>query len=188
MFLQIIYHACASQNFTNWKRKLESSSRIGQLQYRTAYGQWISYGYNKPYFCTCILGWNRNTNRRTSSISLHPSRLSKDELECIRDKLQGQTYRRLTRLNYHEIWTLFNEFFIQLDQKPEKWSDLISLFETHLVQTKHQSPTIKSYCSAIRTILKQEGIHVEENAYILSSLVKACKMQNNVLFVCLPIQ
>ena len=132
---------------------------------------------------------NRNQNRRATSTSSQSMRISTDELLHIQDRLKGQTCCRSTRLNYHAICTLFIEFHIQPDKKPEKWGDRISLFATHLVKTKHQSPTVKSYCSAVKTILRQEIVHVEENNYILYTLVKACKMQNDRLYMIrMPIQ
>ena len=47
---------------------------------------------------------------------------------------------------------------------------------------------VKSYCSAVRTILKQEGIFVTEKSYILSALTRACKLKYNRVQTRLPIQ
>ena len=115
-------------------------------------------------------------------------RLSTEHLERNQDRLKGETNRESTRINYHNTWTLFNQLFIQLDRKIEKWKDRISLFATYLVENGTQSPTVKSYCSAIKTVPREEGKYVEEDSYVLSSLIRACKVKNDVLHTRLPIQ
>ena len=51
-----------------------------------------------------------------------------------------------------------------------------------------QSSTLKSYFSAIKYILKQDGYPWNDNKAILSSLVRGCKMENDKVKVRLPIQ
>ena len=58
---------------------------------------------------------------------------------------------------------------------------------THLIYEKVQLPTIKSYVSAVKSILGNEDIEINDNHIKLNSLIKACKVQNDVLTVRLPI-
>ena len=55
------------------------------------------------------------------------------------------------------------------------------LFVAHLVKEKKQSSTVKCYLSAIRATLKNEGIELRENLYLLNSLTRACKLENDCL-------
>ena len=78
---------------------------------------------------------------------------------------------------------------MKLDRKPAAWEDHLALHLTHLVAIKkRRSKTIKSYSSAIKKILKREGIMIDENKYKLSALVNSCRLQNDELYVRLPIQ
>ena len=45
-----------------------------------------------------------------------------------------------------------------------------------------------SYISAIRAILKDEGVEMDEDVYLLSSLTKACKLRNGQVHTRLPIK
>ena len=47
---------------------------------------------------------------------------------------------------------------------------------------------MKSYVSAIKSVLADEGITINENRYLVSSLTKACKLRNDVLQTRLPIR
>ena len=51
-----------------------------------------------------------------------------------------------------------------------------------------QSQTIKSYVSAIRNVLLDDGWELSENKFLLSSLTKACRFKNNTVRTRLPIQ
>ena len=61
------------------------------------------------------------------------------------------------------------------------------LFIGFLVETNKQSMTVKSYVSAIKSVLADEGITINENRYLVGSLTKACKLKNDVLQTRLPI-
>ena len=52
---------------------------------------------------------------------------------------------------------------------------------------KAKSQTIKSYISAIRVTLKNEGIKLNEDLFLMNSLMKACKLQNDYIRTRLPI-
>ena len=62
------------------------------------------------------------------------------------------------------------------------------LFVGHLVESKRQSSTIKSYISAIKTVLRGDGVDINEDRYLLNSLTKACKLHSDTLSIRLPIQ
>ena len=51
-----------------------------------------------------------------------------------------------------------------------------------------QSSTLKSYFSAIKHILKQDGYEWNDNKVLLSSLVRGCKLENDRVKIRLPIQ
>ena len=61
------------------------------------------------------------------------------------------------------------------------------LFIGHLIQNNIKSNTINSYILAIKKILQEDGIEVNENRSLLTSLTCACKLKNNQLIVRLPI-
>ena len=62
------------------------------------------------------------------------------------------------------------------------------LFVGHLINENKQSLTIKSYLSAIRTVLKQDRIKLQEDEFLGSSLTHTCRLQNDRLKLRLPIQ
>ena len=57
-----------------------------------------------------------------------------------------------------------------------------------LIKENKQSQTIKSYISAIRKILKENNIEINENKFLFSALTKACKLNNARVTTRLPIQ
>ena len=85
----------------------------------------------------------------------------------------------MTKRNYYTIWKIFNRFFIRLDKKPLHWEDRLTLFVGYLVEDGKQSSTVKSYISAIRAVLAENSITLNENHFLLSSLMKACKLVND---------
>ena len=115
--------------------------------------------------------------------------ISTSSIEGIIERLKGQQFRGSTRRNYRSVWKGFNEFFIKLDVKPLQWEERIILFVGYLIQhRKAKSQTIRSYLSAIRATLQNEGIKLEEDRFLLNSLTCACKLTNDSFHVCLPIQ
>ena len=113
---------------------------------------------------------------------------STDYLEDVLEKLKFQTHRKSTDKNYYGIWKTFNEFFVNLDRKPHKWEDRITLYITHLIENETQSKTNHSYASAIKSILKAKGVHINPDGINLSMLVSACKIKNDTYTVRLPVQ
>ena len=76
---------------------------------------------------------------------------------------------------------------MRLDRRPSTWEDRIILFLGHLINEKKQSATVKSYLSAIREVLKDDGIRLNEDEFLVSSLARACRYVNNHVRTRLPI-
>ena len=143
---------------------------------------------------------NRSKKRKHSSGASTSSRLSSQKITSIIDRLKSQKitgiidrlktqqYRSSTRKNYYAIWKVFGKFLIRLDHKPKEWSDRLTLFVGYLVQKDYQSATVKSYISAIKAVLKEDGVKISEDQYTLSSLVRACKLKNDRVHSRMPIQ
>ena len=125
-----------------------------------------------------------NDNASSSSAS---SRLSTKEIELIVEKLRLQSHRNSTRRNY-TIWKLLSKFYLRLDIKPCTWEDRLVLFVGYLVNNNKQSSTIKSYISAIKYVLKEDKVELNENKFLIDSLTKACKLINDTVDRKLPIQ
>ena len=79
-------------------------------------------------------------------------------------------------------------FFLRLDVKPLNWEDRLALFVGYLIQSGKQSSTIRSYISAIRAVLKIEGIDINDDVYLLGALTRACKLKNDRIRVRLPLK
>ena len=90
--------------------------------------------------------------------------------------------------NYIGIWRQLNKFVINLDSRMNlSWEDKTALVGAHLVEGGVQSTTLKSYFSAIKFILKQDGYQWDDTKMLISSLIKGCKLENDSLKIRLPI-
>ena len=89
--------------------------------------------------------------------------------------------------NYYTFWKQFNQFFIKLDHKPLNWSDRLNLFVAYLVNNNQKSTTVKSYISAIKAVLWDVGITINEDGVLLAMLTRACKLCNDQLRAKLPV-
>ena len=116
------------------------------------------------------------------------SSISTSQMEMILERLKSQKNRNSTMNNYLAIWRNFNNFLIKLDRKPDSWEERVSLFGAYLVDKGRQSCTLKSYISAIKCILVDDGYLWDDNKVVLSTLVKACKIVNDRVRTRLPIQ
>ena len=115
------------------------------------------------------------------------SSISTRRIQNIVDQLCLEKHRNPTRATYHHIWKLFNQFFIQLDAKPCSWEDHLVLFTGFLVDSNLKSSTVKSYISAICSVLQELGEHLSENNYLLKSLTRACRLCNDTIIRRLPV-
>ena len=135
-----------------------------------------------------LAGFNRNKKKKSGpASSSNASTLSSDYIESLMEKLKGQTNRKSTTKNYMSVWREFNHFLIRLDRKPEFWEDRVVLFCTYLVDKGRQSSTIRSYISAIKSILKTDGYQWNEARVQLTALINACKIVNDTVKTRFPI-
>ena len=116
------------------------------------------------------------------------SRISSIEIKDIIERLRHQHHRESTKNNYYVIWKIFGKFLIGLDHRPSNWEDHLTLFVGHLIENHKQSSTVKSYVSAIKSILLEDKVKLNENQYLISSLTKACQLKNDQIRTRLPIQ
>ena len=75
-----------------------------------------------------------------------------------------------------------------MDNKPGTWEERLTLYVGYLVSINKQSCTIRSYVSAIKAILSDIGIELNENRCLLNSLTRACKLVNDKVRTRLPIK
>ena len=107
----------------------------------------------------------------------------------ILERLQNKQTRSTTAATYLSVWKHLNRFIINLDYKGNlSWEERTALFGAYLVDNGIQSSTLKSYFSAIKHVLKQDGYEWNDKKVILSSLVKSCKLENDKVKIRLPIQ
>ena len=125
---------------------------------------------------------------KSSSRSTDTSSISTAAINSIVMKLKTERNRSSTRSNYYCVWKTFNEFFIRLDAKPETWEERLVLFVAYLIENKKKSTTIKSYVSAIKAVLKDDDVFINENRFILNSLIRACRLNNDKVKTRLPIK
>ena len=98
-----------------------------------------------------------NKKHKTGSDESSSSTISTSAVESIVTKLKRERNRSTTREKYYGIWRTFNQFFIKLDRKPDSWEERLVLFIRYLIQDKKKSSTVKSYISAIKSVLKEDG-------------------------------
>ena len=115
------------------------------------------------------------------------SSVSTSEVLNIIEKLKMSRVRNSTKKLYHQVWNSFNEFFIRLDSKPDSWEDRLVLYVGYLADRNRKSQTIKSYISAIKNILADDGIVLNTDKFLLTSLIRACRYKNDAVRTRLPI-
>ena len=117
------------------------------------------------------------------------SSISTASIQSMVDKLKTQGIRNSTRRNYYSVWKQFNLFYIKLDHKPDNWEERVVLFVGYLIEIKRtQSQTGRSYVSAIKKVLWDDGILLNEDRVLINSLTKACKIKNDRIRHRLPIK
>ena len=94
------------------------------------------------------------------------SSISTSSIEDIVDHLKYQRVRNSTKKNYHSVWRGFSEFYLKLDWKPSEWEECITLFVGYLIEVKKaKSQTIRSYISALKATLLNDGIKLSEDNF-----------------------
>ena len=108
-------------------------------------------------------------------------------IQQVIEKLKNQKHRDTTKKNYYSIWKHFNSFLIRLDKIPRKWEDRTILFCAHLIENGLQSQTIRSYISAIKSVVQIDNYEWNENQVLLNTLTRACRVVNDRVRVRHPI-
>ena len=116
------------------------------------------------------------------------STISTSAMESIVMKLKNERNRSSTRKNYYGIWKTFNQFFVKLDRKPDSWEERLILFVGFLIEDGKKSSTVKSYVSAVKGVLREDGTEINEDRFLLNSLTRACKYHNDKVRTRLPIK
>ena len=110
-------------------------------------------------------------------------------MEEILEELKQDQHASSTKATYYRVWRKFNQFIIKLDDIPKLWEHRTKLYCAYITHEKGlQSATVKSYVSAIKSILANDGYHWDENLLILSALTNSCKRKNDKLKMRLPIR
>ena len=104
------------------------------------------------------------------------------------EKLKTGRFRGTTQKNYYSVWKAFNHFIICLDIKPKNWEDRIILYVNCLIQCKKKASTIRSYVSAIRAVLMNDGYKLNEDKFLLNSMTRAGKLINDHVRTRFPIR
>ena len=64
---------------------------------------------------------------------------------------------------------------MNLGCKPPFWEDRIALFLAYLIDKKQPEHPIRSYTSGFKSGPCGDGIVIDNNSYLLASLLRACK-------------
>ena len=145
---------------------------------------------------TCILfikpkrhcRFKRINKQKTSSRASTTSTISTRCIEHIIKNLKQQRHRQSIRQNYHRISKIFSRFYLRLDVKPKTWPERLTLFVGYLIDNKKQSATVRSYVSAIKAILENDGIKFDTDVTTITSLTQVCKYVNDKAHKRSPIQ
>ena len=142
--------------------------------------------------CYHIVGQRASCRQKSvgqGASSSSSSRISVEYVNTILERLKNKQTRDSTANNYPCVWRQLNKFIINLDYRHNiSWEEKTALFGAYLVDRGVQSSTLKSYFSAIKHFLKQDGYCWVDRKALLSSLVKGCKLENDRVKVRLPIQ
>ena len=133
--------------------------------------------------------YRRTFKKKGSEVlsSSESSKISTKSLQLIIDKLLSQTNRSSIVKSYLSIWRQFNKVVINLDVKPNNWEDRVTLFIGFKIDQGMQSSTVKSYMSAIKKTLVDDGYPWDDKKVLMGSLTRACKLVNDKVRTRLPI-
>ena len=132
-------------------------------------------------FKQCVSKFNKKENDSSSSSSV----ISARAMQMYVDNLKDEQFQSSTRRMYYNVWKNFSQFFIRLDVKPKSW---LVLYVGFLVEDNKKSSMIASYISVIKSVLKADGVMLNENRYLLNALTRACRLKNDKVKIRLPIQ
>ena len=139
-----------------------------------------------------IVGYKKETMHKDNTLlnlctSSNSSKISTKCVENIMNKLLANQNRDSTSKIYLAIWRQFNKFVIKLDQKPPSWEDRVNLFIAFKIQSGMRANSAKSYVSAIKRLLTDDGYQWDDAKLLIGSLTRACKLTDNKVDIRLPI-
>ena len=108
-------------------------------------------------------------------------------VELLLEEYKACKHRSFMVKNYLSVWRQFNEFLIKFDKKPKLWEDHAMLFSATLIERGVQSSTLRSYISAIKGLLVDNGYDWDNNKMLLRTLSRACRVVNDRIKVRFPI-
>lgn len=79
---------------------------------------------------------------------------------------------------YHSIFRNFLEFLDLFNTLPERWEEKMVLYASFLADNVYEEPTIRSYMSAIRYQLQQDGVRLDEDKILLESIIRSSRYKN----------
>ena len=156
-----------------------------QRKYQRNCGRWRKFGLTE---IIVYLFTGKRGNMRAASTSSCTEKISTQRFNLILERLKANQNRKSTQKNYHTIWRQFGKFLIKLDEIPLSWEQRLCLYGTYLVERGAQSSTLRSYMSALKHILKTDGFKIQEDKIMLGMLVRACKLENDRIYIRFPIK
>ena len=72
----------------------------------------------------------------------------------------------------------FNDFLIDLDKWPGSWDDRLVLFVAELMIVGRLSSTVALYVSAVKAVLRDDGMEIGNNSILLAALLRSCRVNN----------
>ena len=115
------------------------------------------------------------------------SRISTASMRRITENLRLQKHKNSTKTVYFSIWRKFNKFVIRLDDMPPTWEERTSLYVGYLADTGTKSSTIKTYISAIKSVLADDKYEWNEADVQFTALTRACRLTRDRVKIRLPI-
>lgn len=122
------------------------------------------------------------------STSEEPAKISLQLFRRVTERLYNADVELSTKTMYYKTWCLFNRFLLCFDDLPTSWEEKLVLFAAFNVEIGNAPATISSYMSGIRYMLRHDGIQVSNMSCKLASIIRACKVANDVVSVRRPIR
>ena len=89
--------------------------------------------------------------------------------------------KQTTRKTYHSVWTKFNKFLLRLDVMPSTWERRVAVYCAYLIDQGLQSSTLKSYVSAIKSVLKSIQYPWQDSKLYMEALTRICSSENDIV-------
>ena len=89
--------------------------------------------------------------------------------------MKQQKRHKSTKRGYRQAWMNLNVFLICMDRIPDSWDDRVCLFVKQLIVERYPPQTIQSYATAVKAMLKDEGVAIEDNSVVLAALIRSSK-------------